>query len=65
MPDENGDWSVEADCQRYERLLAQVQSGRFWTVDQPARPSGAELKQQIEPLRHILDQLHTAANSEQ
>ncbi len=51
-------WSLEADCERYERLLAQVKAGKFWTGDKPGRPTEEEFRRQVERLQNIVDQLH-------
>jgi hypothetical protein len=38
-------WSLEADYERYGRLLAHVKSGRFWISDKPGRPTKAQLQE--------------------
>lgn len=60
----NGEeWSLEKDCERYERLLAEVKAKRFWTTDHPGRPTEDEFRRQVERLQNIVDQLREAMRS--
>ena len=54
------EWTFENDIQRYERLLAQVKSRKFWTGDKPGRPSEEEFQRQVARLQDILAQLRDA-----
>ena len=45
------EWSFESDVQRYERLLAQVKSRRFWIAEKPGRPDAEELRSQLGALK--------------
>jgi hypothetical protein len=54
------EWSFEGDIERYERLLAQVKSRRFWSAEEPGRPNADEFRRQVERLQDILSQLRGA-----
>jgi hypothetical protein len=54
------EWSFENEIKRYERLLDQVKSGKFWTSDKPGCPSKEEFQQQMSQLQRILEQLRDA-----
>jgi hypothetical protein len=54
------DWSFDNDIQRYERLLAQVKSRKFWIGEKPGRPTEDELQQQVARLQEILAKLRDA-----
>ncbi|MGH9351353.1 MAG: hypothetical protein ACRD2G_04205 [Terriglobia bacterium] len=62
MVEPDGVWSFESDIRRYEQLLAQVQSLKFWTSDKPGWASKEEFQRQVERLQEILTQLREAAS---
>ncbi len=63
MSKNSEEWSLEQDCERYERLLAEVKSKKFWTADRPGRPTEDEFRQQVERLQSVVDQLREAMRS--
>lgn len=57
---EDGETLLEKGLDRYERLLVQVKTNKFWTGDQPGRPDAGELRKQVERLQNVLEQLRDA-----